>query len=183
MFNPTRRGASFYLFPPAAPSPPIAPIPIAIAATVMAFATASWSHSQLTASLHHHYLPHDTRYCASARFSPLPSPPRALLLGRSRRVAPTAFCSIPSLPRLGRVGWSRREGNAWLLSFRADTATAPDAALGDPSQALSALLPLVVAATAVAALGNPATFSWCATWPLQEASWVGENLYRHMGAD
>ncbi|EEC73156.1 hypothetical protein OsI_07191 [Oryza sativa Indica Group] len=31
---------------------------------------------------------------------------------------------------------------------------------GRPSQALSALLPLVVAATAVAALGNPATFSW-----------------------
>ncbi|CAL5058276.1 unnamed protein product [Urochloa decumbens] len=104
---------------------------------------------------------HDGGPCgASTRFSPLP-PPRALLWRRPRRVAPTTFCSAPSLPRLGRVGWPRREGNAWLLSFRADTAAAPGAAaLGDPSKALSALLPLVVAATAVAALGNPATFSW-----------------------
>ncbi|KAG2658427.1 probable sodium/metabolite cotransporter BASS3, chloroplastic [Panicum virgatum] len=113
------------------------------------------------ASLHHQ--PHDSRRCG---FSPLPSPPpppqRALLWRRPRRLAPTTFCSAPSLPRLGRVGWPRREGNAWLLSFRGDTAAAPGPALGvgDPSKALSALLPLVVAATAVAALGNPATFSW-----------------------
>jgi bile acid:Na+ symporter, BASS family len=63
----------------------------------------------------------------------------------------------------------RREGNAWLLSFRAVTA-APAAAAEDPSQVLSALLPLVVVATAVAALGNPATFSWYSTWALQEGS-------------
>ncbi|KAG8070681.1 hypothetical protein GUJ93_ZPchr0006g45240 [Zizania palustris] len=83
----------------------------------------------------------------------------ALPWRRPRRAAPTTFCSAPSL---GRVGWPRREGSAWLLSFRADPASPSSAAAadGDPSQALSALLPLVVAATAVAALGNPATFSW-----------------------
>ncbi|KAL5211251.1 hypothetical protein ABZP36_022098 [Zizania latifolia] len=94
-----------------------------------------------------------------------PPPPRqraspaALLWRRPRRAAPTTFCSAPSL---GRVGWPRREGSAWLLSFRADPASPSSAAAaaGDPSQALSALLPLVVAATAVAALGNPATFTW-----------------------
>uniref|UniRef100_A0A0E0JZT1 Sodium/metabolite cotransporter BASS3, chloroplastic n=1 Tax=Oryza punctata TaxID=4537 RepID=A0A0E0JZT1_ORYPU len=96
---------------------------------------------------------------------PAPRPrasPAALLWRRPRRVAPTTFCSAPSL---GRVGWPRREGAAWLLSFHAGPASSPSssssaAAAGDPSQALSALLPLVVAATAVAALGNPATFSW-----------------------
>ncbi|WVZ75391.1 hypothetical protein U9M48_023447, partial [Paspalum notatum var. saurae] len=135
---------------------PRRPFP-AITATAMASAAASSSHSYPTASLHHHSLPHYARPCASARFSQLPPPPpRARLWQRPRRVAPTTFCSAPSLPRLGRVGWPRREGNAWLLSFLSDTAAAP----GDPSQALSALLPLVVAATAVAALRNPATFSW-----------------------
>ncbi|CAL4969388.1 unnamed protein product [Urochloa decumbens] len=130
-------------------------------------AAASCSHPPFSpaGSLGHRH--HGAGPCgASARFSPLPStppppPPRALLWRRPRRVAPTTFCSAPSFPRHGRVGWPRREGNAWLLSFRADTAAAPDAAaLRDPSKALSALLPLVVAATAVAALGNPATFSW-----------------------
>ncbi|KAL6634389.1 hypothetical protein ACP70R_027060 [Stipagrostis hirtigluma subsp. patula] len=100
------------------------------------------------------YHPH-ARPRATPRFSPPPH--GALLWRRPRRVTHTTFCSAPSLPRLGRVGWPRREGSAWLLSFRADTAAAPAA---DSSQALSALLPLVVAATAVAALGNPATFSW-----------------------
>ncbi|TVU30113.1 hypothetical protein EJB05_21720, partial [Eragrostis curvula] len=106
------------------------------------------------ASLHHSH----ARPCVSSRFSPPPQP-HALLWRRPRRVALTTFCSAPSLPRVGRVGWPRRKGNAWLLSFHAETA-APATAAGDPSQALSALLPLVVAATAVAALGNPATFSW-----------------------
>uniref|UniRef100_A0A0E0CKF6 Sodium/metabolite cotransporter BASS3, chloroplastic n=1 Tax=Oryza meridionalis TaxID=40149 RepID=A0A0E0CKF6_9ORYZ len=90
--------------------------------------------------------------------APRAASPAALLWRRPRRVAPTTFCSAPSL---GRVGWPRREGAAWLLSFRAGPASSPSSsAAGDPSQALSALLPLVVAATAVAALGNPATFSW-----------------------
>ncbi|CAN6244318.1 unnamed protein product [Urochloa humidicola] len=130
----------------------------------MATAAVTCSHPSFcpAGSLRHRH--HDAGPCgASTRFSPLPSPPppRGLLWRRPRRVATTTFCSAPSLPRLGRVGWPRREGNAWLLSFRADTAAAPGAAaLGDPSKALSALLPLVVVATAVAALGNPVTFSW-----------------------
>ncbi|PUZ75535.1 hypothetical protein GQ55_1G180300 [Panicum hallii var. hallii] len=127
-------------------------------------AAASCSHPPFSPAASLHHQPHHVRRCgATPRFSPLPPPPpppRALLRRRPRRLAPTTFCSAPSLPRLGRVGWPRREGNAWLLSFRGDTAAAPGAALGDPSKALSALLPLVVAATAVAALGNPATFSW-----------------------
>ncbi|RLN09438.1 hypothetical protein C2845_PM11G03270 [Panicum miliaceum] len=127
-------------------------------------AAASCSHPPFSPAASLHHKSHGARRCGvSPRFSPLPSPPplpRALLWRRPRRLAPTTFCSAPSLPRMGRVGWPRREGNAWLLSFRSDTAAAPGAALGDPSKALSALLPLVVAATAVAALGNPATFSW-----------------------
>jgi bile acid:Na+ symporter, BASS family len=104
-------------------------------------------------------------YRSQARPFVSPPPPRALLWRWPRRVALTTLCSAPSLPRLGSVGLPRRKGNASLLSFRADTA-----APGDPSQAISALLPLVVVATAVAALGNPATFSWYATWALQEGS-------------
>ncbi|XP_072950724.1 probable sodium/metabolite cotransporter BASS3, chloroplastic [Typha angustifolia] len=84
---------------------------------------------------------------------------------RVKRGGATA-CST-SFPSLGRVGWHRREGNASLLSFGATSegfsvsgnGDAP-AAASDPSQAISGLLPFVVAATAVAALGNPATFSW-----------------------
>ncbi|XP_047081544.1 probable sodium/metabolite cotransporter BASS3, chloroplastic [Lolium rigidum] len=85
--------------------------------------------------------------------------PSALLWRRPPQAeAPATFCSAPTL---GRVGWPRREGNAWLLSFRAETDASSSAeGDGDSSQAVSALLPVVVVATAVAALGNPATFSW-----------------------
>lgn len=73
------------------------------------------------------------------------------------------------------MGWHRRLGNVSLLSFGvnnnprsggeflggADKAAAAAAADGDSSsKALSGMLPYVVAATAVAALVNPATFSW-----------------------
>lgn len=71
-------------------------------------------------------------------------------------------CST-SFPGVGRVGWPRREGNASLLSFGAGSPgvfAGGDRAAGDPSQVLSAMLPFVVAATAVAALANPSTFSW-----------------------
>ncbi|KAF7077739.1 hypothetical protein CFC21_082261 [Triticum aestivum] len=90
---------------------------------------------------------------------PQPCASPASLLRRRRAAAPTTFCSAPSL---GRVGWPRREGSAWLLSFSAEADASPSDAEGavDPSEAVSALLPLVVVATAVAALGNPATFSW-----------------------
>ncbi|WOL11960.1 hypothetical protein Cni_G20724 [Canna indica] len=75
-------------------------------------------------------------------------------------------CST-SFSRPGRVGWPHKENSASLLSFGAGSTEllggsggGTGQAAGDPSQALSALLPFVVAATGVAALANPATFSW-----------------------
>lgn len=71
-------------------------------------------------------------------------------------------CSIPS-PLTGRVGLHRREGSLCLLSFGANSRSfnvAEDEEKVDYSQALSALLPFVVVLTAVAALSQPATFTW-----------------------
>uniref|UniRef100_A0A0E0G6K4 Sodium/metabolite cotransporter BASS3, chloroplastic n=1 Tax=Oryza nivara TaxID=4536 RepID=A0A0E0G6K4_ORYNI len=126
-----------------------------MAAAVAASSSSSCAAVGAATASHRHRQP---RFAVSPP-APRAASPAALLWRRPRRVAPTTFCSAPSL---GRVGWPRREGAAWLLSFRAGPASPPSsaAAAGDPSQALSALLPLVVAATAVAALGNPATFSW-----------------------
>lgn len=56
----------------------------------------------------------------------------------------------------GRMGLQWRNGNFSLLSF----ARAP--AKTDTSQVLSALLPFVVALTALAALSYPSTFTWYA---------------------
>ncbi|KAI9177319.1 hypothetical protein LWI28_013629 [Acer negundo] len=63
-------------------------------------------------------------------------------------------------PFIGRVGFHRREGNSSMLSFGLNPDSASDVANNDSSQALSALLPFVVAATAVAALAQPSTFTW-----------------------
>ncbi|PHU16655.1 putative sodium/metabolite cotransporter BASS3, chloroplastic [Capsicum chinense] len=74
-------------------------------------------------------------------------------------------CSISS-PLIRRVvGLQRREGNlSLLLSFGANSrniyAAEEDEEKVDYSQALSALLPFVVALTAVAALSHPSTFTW-----------------------
>ncbi|XP_068665504.1 probable sodium/metabolite cotransporter BASS3, chloroplastic [Aristolochia californica] len=57
---------------------------------------------------------------------------------------------------IGKVGAQRREGNISFLGFGANSG----AQKMDPSQILSAMLPFIVAATAVAALVNPATFTW-----------------------
>lgn len=72
-------------------------------------------------------------------------------------------CSTTSSPLIGgKVGWHRREGNSSLLYF----GTCPDDGVvevqkqTDSSQVLSAMLPFVVALTAVAALSQPSTFSW-----------------------
>lgn len=72
-------------------------------------------------------------------------------------------CSTTSSPVIGgKVGWHRREGNFSLLSF----GTCPDDGVAevqkqtDSSQVLSAMLPFVVALTAVAALAQPSTFTW-----------------------
>ncbi|KAL6214289.1 hypothetical protein ACLB2K_013725 [Fragaria x ananassa] len=67
-------------------------------------------------------------------------------------------------PFIGRVGLQWREGNSSLLSFGINPPTAvpkgAEQSGEDSSQVLSAMLPFVVAATAVAALAQPATFTW-----------------------
>lgn len=73
-------------------------------------------------------------------------------------------CSTSS-PFIGKVGLFRREGNFTLLSFGTNPSYLSDvgdieAASDDSSQILSAMLPFVVALTAVAALAQPSTFTW-----------------------
>ncbi|KAM5562929.1 putative sodium/metabolite cotransporter BASS3, chloroplastic [Rosa sericea] len=67
-------------------------------------------------------------------------------------------------PFIGRVGSQWREGNSSLLSFGINPPTAmskgAEQSGDDSSQVLSAMLPFVVAATAIAALAQPATFTW-----------------------
>ncbi|OIT30508.1 PREDICTED: probable sodium/metabolite cotransporter BASS3, chloroplastic [Nicotiana attenuata] len=72
----------------------------------------------------------------------------------------TVACSTSS-PLIGRVGLHRREGNLSLLSFGANSRSFyVEDEKADYSQVLSALLPFVVALTAVAALSQPSTFTW-----------------------
>lgn len=118
---------------------------------------------------------HCSRYHVEVKVFPLPSlaltalsptPPPKLRAARRRTRWGWTACST-SIPRLGRVGWHRREGSASLLSFGAGpgellAGSGGHQSSADLSQALSALLPFVVAATAVSALVNPATFSWYA---------------------
>ncbi|XP_010036742.1 probable sodium/metabolite cotransporter BASS3, chloroplastic isoform X1 [Eucalyptus grandis] len=61
---------------------------------------------------------------------------------------------------IGRVGLQRREGNVSLLSFGNKQHVISEVDRTDSSQVLSAMLPFVVAATAIAALAQPATFTW-----------------------
>ncbi|KAK4440963.1 putative sodium/metabolite cotransporter BASS3, chloroplastic [Sesamum alatum] len=69
-------------------------------------------------------------------------------------------CSTSS-PFIGKVGLHKREGNFSLLSFGLDPKISVEAEVkSDASQVLSALLPFVVALTAVAALSKPSTFTW-----------------------
>lgn len=68
----------------------------------------------------------------------------------------TFACSTS--PFIGRVGSQRREGNVSLLHFGINPNA--EVAKTDSSQVLSAMLPFVVAATAIAALAQPATFTW-----------------------
>lgn len=63
-------------------------------------------------------------------------------------------------PFIGRVGSQWRQGNVSLLSFGVNPNSVSEVAKGDSSQLLSAMLPFVVAATAVAALSQPSTFTW-----------------------
>ncbi|CAH9075362.1 unnamed protein product [Cuscuta epithymum] len=70
-------------------------------------------------------------------------------------------CSTSS-PLFGKVGLHRREGNLSLLWFgNYDRTVAVEVEKKEAtSNAISALLPFVVALTAVAALSQPSTFSW-----------------------
>lgn len=62
---------------------------------------------------------------------------------------------------VGKVGSHKREGNSSLLSFGVDPKLAAEPEVdSDASQLLAALLPFVVALTAVAALSKPSTFTW-----------------------
>ncbi|XP_059660026.1 probable sodium/metabolite cotransporter BASS3, chloroplastic [Cornus florida] len=73
----------------------------------------------------------------------------------------SAFACTTSSPFIGKIGFQRREGNSTLLSFGTNPNTVSEvAARPDSSQILSAMLPFVVALTAVAALSQPTTFTW-----------------------
>ncbi|KAK8959606.1 hypothetical protein KSP40_PGU013856 [Platanthera guangdongensis] len=75
--------------------------------------------------------------------------------------APVLACST-CFPFEGRAGWQRREAGASLFSSGENPAGFIDGKdrAEAISQALSAMLPFVVAATAVSALAIPSTFSW-----------------------
>ena len=78
-----------------------------------------------------------------------------------------SICACSTSPFLGRVGSHRREGQSSLLSFGINPPkTMSEAAEkgSDSSQLLSAMLPFVVAATAIAALAQPSTFTWWVTF-------------------
>ena len=73
----------------------------------------------------------------------------------------SVFACSTSSSFIGKVGFQRREGNFSSMSFGANPSRENGvAAKTDSSQTLSALLPFVVALTAVAALTQPSTFTW-----------------------
>ncbi|OAP03915.1 hypothetical protein AXX17_AT3G27330 [Arabidopsis thaliana] len=76
---------------------------------------------------------------------------------RNSGLVPVVACS--TTPFMGRVGLHWRDGNMSLLSFCGGTDVTEKA---DSSQFWSALLPFVVALTAVAALSYPPSFTWFA---------------------
>ncbi|KAL0924459.1 hypothetical protein M5K25_005290 [Dendrobium thyrsiflorum] len=101
------------------------------------------------------------------RRTPAAAVPLSLRIRRQRcgggcTCRPVMACST-SFPFEGRAGWYRRKGSvSTLFSFGLNTGKSgagKDRAEAI-SQALSAMLPFVVAATAVASLANPSTFSW-----------------------
>ena len=107
-------------------------------------------------------LPNSNPFIFTAR--PSPSPFFGFSIQKKRKFS-NGVQACSTSPFLGRVGSQRREGQASLLSFginHTPTAAISEAATksSDSSQVLSALLPFVVAATAIAALAQPATFTW-----------------------
>ncbi|KAG7949179.1 hypothetical protein I3843_13G048500 [Carya illinoinensis] len=94
-----------------------------------------------------------TSFCCSS----IPKAPN----GFRNRTAKLSIFACSTSPFIGRVGLQWREGNVSLLSFGINpNAISEVGKKGDSSQALSAMLPFVVAATAIAALAQPSTFTW-----------------------
>ncbi|KAI4354172.1 hypothetical protein L6164_003065 [Bauhinia variegata] len=79
---------------------------------------------------------------------------------KGSKVAALSSFACSTSPFIGRVGRHRREGNVSLLSFGMDKSAVAELGKRDWSQFLSAMLPFVVAATAIAALAQPSTFTW-----------------------
>ncbi|XP_059434112.1 probable sodium/metabolite cotransporter BASS3, chloroplastic [Corylus avellana] len=81
--------------------------------------------------------------------------------GFANRTTKLSIFACSTSPFIGRVGLQWREGNVSLLSFGVNPYAMTEVGKkSDSSQALSALLPFVVAATAIAALAQPSTFTW-----------------------
>ncbi|KAL0460425.1 UNVERIFIED_CONTAM: putative sodium/metabolite cotransporter BASS3, chloroplastic [Sesamum latifolium] len=96
----------------------------------------------------------------NASFSPVPRGFSRIAKNAKRGSLLALACSTSS-PFIGKVGLHKREGNFSLLSFGLDPKVSVQAEVkSDASQVLSALLPFVVALTAVAALSKPSTFTW-----------------------
>ncbi|XP_058093566.1 probable sodium/metabolite cotransporter BASS3, chloroplastic [Magnolia sinica] len=73
----------------------------------------------------------------------------------------SSFSSFSSFSLIDRVGFQRRRSNVSFLSFGANPSYFSDEVKSESnSQLLSAMLPYVVAATAVVALVNPVSFAW-----------------------
>ncbi|KAL7081802.1 hypothetical protein ACP275_14G061400 [Erythranthe tilingii] len=87
--------------------------------------------------------------------------PKGFSRNLKRGGASAAVACSTSSPFIGKVGLHKREGNFSLLSFGVGPKVDVEAEVNsDASQILSALLPFVVALTAVAALSKPSTFTW-----------------------
>lgn len=83
----------------------------------------------------------------------------------SRRGGKGRIFACSATPYIGRVGWQRREGNVSGINppgivIDGGEGRVNDVDDDDASQVLSAMLPFVVAATAIAALCQPSTFTW-----------------------
>ncbi|MCO5614753.1 hypothetical protein L7F22_069037 [Adiantum nelumboides] len=77
-----------------------------------------------------------------------------------RRSLSGISCKATPSGRVGTVGSHDKQGNVSLASFGLRPRRLSGSNNGDFAKALSALLPYVVVATAVAALAQPSTFTW-----------------------
>ncbi|MCO5600059.1 hypothetical protein L7F22_054167 [Adiantum nelumboides] len=80
--------------------------------------------------------------------------------GSPLRILRKISCKATPSGRVGTVGSHDKQGNVSLASFGLRPRRLSGSNNGDFAKALSALLPYVVVATAVAALAQPSTFTW-----------------------